>query len=152
MIRSGAIAHCLAVLLLLALPALTGCVLGIKEWPQPIKAEDVFTFEVMAAKRTDTCLLLTLSVGGAVERLYRASIQYEAVGDGEDQGCEGCPFVPRKAAHFTRDQSAFDLHGATLKLSLCGLDPQTRYRFRVAGKNDLSALPMVYTEVFVTTE
>ncbi|MUM78256.1 hypothetical protein GKC30_11470 [Pseudodesulfovibrio sp. F-1] len=152
MIRTGAIAYRLAALFFLALPVLTGCVLGIKEWPQPVKAEDVFTLEVMAAKRTDTCLLLTLSVGGSVERLYRASIQYEAVGDSDGQGCEGCPFVPRKAEHFTRDQNAFELHGATLKLSLCGLNPQTRYRFRVAGKNDLSVLPMVYTEVFVTTE
>ncbi|WP_285904902.1 hypothetical protein [Pseudodesulfovibrio pelocollis] len=152
MIRRGAIARCLVALLVLALPALTGCVLGIKEWPQPVKAEDAFSLEVVAAKRTDTCLLLTLSVGGSAERLYRASIQYEAVGDSDGQGCEGCPFVPRKAEHFTREQSAFDLHGSTLKLSLCGLDPQTRYRFRVAGKNDLPALPIVYTEVFVTTQ
>ncbi|MFH1915217.1 MAG: hypothetical protein ABIK45_13200 [Pseudomonadota bacterium] len=152
MIRRGTIVRCLVVLLVLALPALTGCVLGVKDWPQPVKAEDAFTLEVMAAMKTDTCLLLTLSVGGAVERLYRASIQYEAVGDGDGQGCEGCPFVPRNAEHFTREQGAFDLHGSTLKLSLCGLDPQTRYRFRVAGKNDLPALPIVSTEVFVTTQ
>lgn len=141
-----------AALLLLCAAVFTGCALGKKEWPHPVESEDTFSLEVMAAKRTDTCLLLTLAVGGAAGRLYRASIQYEPVGDGDGAGCDGCPFVPRQAEHYTRDQSAFDLQGSTLKLSLCGLDPQTSYRFRVAGKNDLPAIPIVYTDVFVTTQ
>jgi hypothetical protein len=142
----------LAALLLLVQAVLSGCALGKKEWPQPQQSEDTFTLEIMAAERTDTCLLLTIAVGGAAHRLYRASIQYEIVGGGDGEGCAGCPFVPRDAVHFTRNQGAFDLVGNTLKLSLCTLEPDKEYRFRVAGKNDLPALPLTYTDVFVTTQ
>jgi hypothetical protein len=138
--------------LLLACQLLVGCTLGKKEWPQVQESEDTFTLSVMAAKRTDTCLLLTIGVSGAVSRLYRASIEHETVGDGEGQGCVGCPFVPREAAHFTRNQAAFDLQGNVLKLSLCNLEPGTLYRFRVAGKSELPSMPLTYTEIYVTTQ
>jgi len=144
--------YCAAIVALVLAFALVGCALGKKEWPQAQASEDMFTLQVLAAKRTDTCLLLTLQVDGAVNRLYRASIQYEAVGGGDGQGCDGCPFVPRDAEHFTRDQAAFDLKGNILKLSLCTLEPGTQYRFRVAGKSELAATPLTYTDVFVTTQ
>lgn len=127
-----------------------GCALGKKEWPSPKESEDRFGLEMLAAERTDNCLLLKIAVTGAADRLYRASIQYETVG-GAGGGCDGCPFVPRDAVHFTRDQQDFVLNGNTLTLSLCSLEPGTEYRFRVAGKSELSASPLVYTNVYVTT-
>ena len=137
--------------LLIALLA-SGCALGKKEWPNPQQSEDAFTLEVLAAERTDDCLVLKLAVTGAVERLYRASIEYEVVGDGDGEGCQGCPFVPRGAKHIARNSSEFDLKGNTLSISLCGLDPQKTYRFRVAGKSELPTNPLVYTGVYVTTD
>jgi len=137
--------------LLIALLA-SGCALGKKEWPNPQESEDTFTLAILAAERTDECLLLKLAVSGAVERLYRASIEYEVVGDGDGEGCQGCPFVPREAKHVARNSSEFDLKGHTLTLNLCGLNPQKIYRFRVAGKSELSASSLVYTNIYVTTD
>lgn len=130
----------------------SGCALGKKEWPNPQQSEDAFALEVLAAERTEDCLLLKLAVTGAVERLYRASIEYEVVGDGEGEGCQGCPFVPRAAKHIVRTSSEFDLKGNTLTINLCGLDPQKIYRFRIVGKSELPANPLVYTETYVTTD
>lgn len=137
--------------LMIALLA-SGCALGKKEWPNPQQSEDAFTLEVLAAERTEDCLLLKLAVSGAVERLYRASIEYEVVGDEEGEGCQGCPFVPRGAKHIARSSSEFDLKGHTLTINLCGLNPQKIYRFRVAGKSELPESPLVYTDIYVTTE
>ncbi len=129
-----------------------GCALGKKEWPNPQASEDAFALELVVAERQEDCLLLEIVVTGAVERLYRASIEYEVVGDGDGDGCEGCPFVPRFAKHIARDHSEFNLKANHLKLSLCGLDPQKTYRFRVTGKSELPTNPLVRTDVFITTD
>lgn len=128
---------------------LAGCTMGKKNWPEVIASEDAFTLEILTAERKDNCLLLQLGVSGAVNRLYRASIQYEQVG-GDDGGCIDCPFVPREALHVTRNQKEFILNGNTLELSLCSLSPGTEYRFRVAGKSELPTTPLVFTDVYVT--
>jgi len=135
--------------LLLAVLLVCGCALGKKEWPVAQESEDQFGLEVATAERRDGCILLDVMVSGAVERLYRASIEYETVGD-ELGGCPGCPFVPRHAKHITRDSGEFKLDGRRLSISLCGLDPTKTYRFRVAGKSELPAAPLVYTDVYIT--
>jgi len=137
-------------LLLLAQFAFFGCALGKKEWPAAQDSEDTFALELMAADVQKDCLLIEVGVTGAVNRLYRATIQYENVG-GEGGGCIGCPFVPRDAKHFTRNQKEFVLSDNKLSLSLCGLDPAMEYRFRVVGKSALATNPLVYTDVYVTT-
>ena len=138
-------------LLLCAQFTLFGCALGKKEWPSSQDSEDTFGLELVVGDRQDNCLLLEVAISGAAERLYRASIQYEIVGGDNGGGCEGCPFVPRDAVHFTRDQKDFALNGNNLTLSLCTLEPGTEYRFRVAGKSELPTSPLVYTDVYVTT-
>ncbi|WP_419787911.1 hypothetical protein [Pseudodesulfovibrio sp.] len=140
----------LPVLAVLAALFLFGCALGKKEWPEPQKREDTFSLKLAGAEKKDGCLFLDIMVTGAKERLYRASIQYEAVGDGDGEGCVGCPFVPRAVKHITRDSSEFKLEGHRLSISLCGLDPYKTYRFRVAGQNELPAVPLVYTDVYIT--
>jgi len=125
--------------------------MGKKEWPEPQESQDSFSLELLVGDKQDNCLLLEIAITGAVERLYRASIQYEFVGDVEGAGCDGCPFVPRDAVHFTRNQKGFALNGNNLTLSLCGLDSGKNYRFRVAGKSELPTSPLVYTDVYVTT-
>lgn len=128
---------------------LFGCALGKKEWPSAQKSEDAFKLELIIGDRQENCLLLELEVLGAVDRLHRASIQYEKVG--ENDGCIGCPFVPREAVHFTRNSNDFRLNNNMLSLSLCSLDPNSEYRFRVVGKSELPNSPLVYTDVYVTT-
>lgn len=128
----------------------TGCALGKKEWPSAVKSEDRFNLVILSAARTDECLSVTVAVSGAAHRLYRASILYEQVG-GPGGGCEECPFVPRKSKHVVRGQSEFSLQNNTLELGLCNLSPEHNYRFRIAGKSELSTSPIVYTEVYVTT-
>ncbi|NDV19137.1 hypothetical protein GO013_06860 [Pseudodesulfovibrio sp. JC047] len=130
------------------LTIVSGCALGRKEWPASVNSEDAFGLKLMDGVRQDECLLLQIAVTGATHRLWRASVQYEAVGTAPGQGCEGCPFVPRNAVHFTRDQDGFNLKGQTLQLSICGLEPGIEYRFRVAGKSELSVMPIEYTDVF----
>lgn len=135
--------------LLFSAQVLVGCALGRKEWPTPQESEDRFSMRLMEGIRQDGCLLLDVDVGGASHRLWRASVQYEAVGDGEGQGCAGCPFVPREAVHFTRDNEQFDMQGEILKLSICGLEPGVEYRFRVVGKSELAAMPLEQTDVYI---
>jgi len=137
-----------ATLLIFVFVVLSGCALGRKEWPTSVKSEDTFSLKLMDGVRQDGCLMLQIAVTGSPNRLWRASVQYEAVGTEEGQGCEGCPFVPRNAVHFTRDQKGFDLTGNTLRLSICGLEPGIDYRFRVAGKSELSTMAIEYTDVF----
>ena len=137
-------------ILILTQFALFGCALGKKEWPAARESEDTFKLELLAADVQNDCLLIEVAVIGAADKLYRASIQHESVGD-EGGGCIGCPFVPRDAKHFTRNQKEFVLSGNKLSLSLCGLESDKEYRFRVAGKSELPTSPIVYTDVYVTT-
>jgi len=138
-------------MLVVVLVALAGCALGKKEWPAAQKSEDAFNLELTLADRQARCLMVNVAVSGAIERLYSASIQYEVVGDGEGEGCIGCPFIPRDAVHFTRHEKGFYLQGNKLKLSFCGFDPEKEYRFRIAGKSELSTAPLVYTDIFIAT-
>jgi len=136
-------------ILLFSLQTLVGCALGRKEWPTPRESDDRFSMKLMEGVRQDNCLLLEVGVTGAGHRLWRASVQYEAVGTDKGQGCDGCPFVPREAVHFTRDNERFDMQGEILKLGICGLDPGVEYRFRVVGKSELAAMPLEQTDVYV---
>lgn len=136
-------------LILFGLTVLAGCALGRKQWPEATRGEDRFTLSLIEGVRQDDCLVLTIMVKGAVNRMWRASVLYESVGDDEGQGCEGCPFVPREARHFTRDQSEFNLNGNILKLSICGLEPGVEYRFRVSGKSEIPTMALEYTDVYM---
>lgn len=135
--------------LLLCLALLAGCALGHKQWPEASRSENSFTLKLMDGERVEDCLVLQVAVNGSVDRLWRASVLYEAVGDGEGQGCAGCPFVPRKAQHFTRGQEGFDLAGNILKLSICGLEPGVEYRFKVSGKSEIPTMGLQYTDVYM---
>lgn len=139
------------VLFAFMLTAISGCALGRKEWPSAQSGEDAFSLKLIEGVRQDQCLLLEMQVEGAVNRLWRASVQYEAVGSEPGQGCDGCPFVARNAVHFMRGQSGFNLDGRNLKLSICGLEPGVEYRFRVSGKNELPTMPMTYSDVYVAS-
>ena len=136
-------------LILLILTTLFGCAMGKKEWPKAQESEDSFRLELIKGERRDNCLFLEIAVHGTVHRLWRASIQYEAVGSDNGEGCSGCPFVPRDAVHFTRDQKGFVLDGHNMKLSICDLEQGKEYRFRVAGKSELPTRPLEYTDVYV---
>ncbi|MBG0789962.1 MAG: hypothetical protein H0S80_05615 [Desulfovibrionaceae bacterium] len=125
-----------------------GCAMGKKEWPSVQQSEDRFTLKLVEGVRRDNCLLLDVAVNGAANRLWRVSIQYEAVGTEEGQGCSGCPFVPREAKEFTRERRDFNLQDSILKLSLCGLEPGVEYRFRVVGTSELPAMPLESTDVY----
>ncbi len=125
--------------------------MGKKEWPSAQESEDSFSLELIQGVRQDKCLLLDISIKGAANRLWRASIQYELVGGDDGEGCTGCPFVPRDAVHFTRNQKGFALEGNNLKLSICNLEQGKEYRFRVAGKSELQTSALVYTDVFVAS-
>lgn len=140
--------YCISLLLLLLF--VSGCALGKKGWPEAEESQDAFSIKVISAERKDKCLMLVLNVTGAAEKLYRASIQYEQVGT-VDGGCIECPFVPRSAYHITRELSDFVLENNTLTLSMCGLESGMEYRFRVAGKNELPAMPLVFTKVYVAS-
>ncbi|EGB13684.1 putative lipoprotein [Pseudodesulfovibrio mercurii] len=137
-------------LLLLCLVLLAGCAMGRKQWPEATRSQDRFTLKLIDGERVDRCLLLRVAVSGSVDRLWRASVLFEAVGDGEDQGCVGCPFVPREAQHFTRGQDGFDLEGNVLRLNICGLEPGVEYRFRVSGKSEIPTMAVQYTDVYMS--
>ncbi|AMK11788.1 MAG: hypothetical protein AB7E51_08725 [Pseudodesulfovibrio sp.] len=139
----------LFLLLAFGLAVFAGCALGRKKWPSAVSSEDAFTLSVTQATRQDDCLAVQVMVKGAVNRLWRASILYEPVGSADDQGCEGCPFVPRAAEHFTRGQDGFRLEGNYLNLGMCGMEPGVEYRFRVSGKSELPSMPLEYTDVYV---
>lgn len=136
--------------LLFLAQVLLGCALGRKEWPTPQESEDRFSLKLMEGVRQDNCLLLKIAVNGAAHRLWRASIQFESVGTADGQGCDGCPFVPRDAVSFTRDNDGFVMQGNVLELSLCGLEPGIEYRFRVVGKSELPTMPLENTDVYTS--
>lgn len=139
----------LFLLLSFAPAALFGCALGREKWPSAVRSEDDFALSVAKAARQDGCLSVQVMVQGATNRLWRASLLYEPIGSGDGQGCEGCPFVPREASHFTRGQEGFNLDGNVLNLGMCGLEPGVEYRFRVSGKSELPSMPLRYTDVYV---
>lgn len=139
------------ILLLLIFFVISGCALGKKEWPSAVKSEDAFSLELMDGVRQDSCLMLTIAVKGATHRLWRATVQLEAVGGDDGEGCLGCPFVPRSIRVFSRDDKGFALQGSTLRLSICDLEPSKEYRFRVVGKSELSTSPLVFTDTYVAS-
>lgn len=139
-----------AALLAMALLLISGCAIGKKEWPSAVPKEDRFSLHVEQGMFEGDCLLLSIRVSGAVNRLWAVNVQYESVGLDEGDGCEGCPFMPRTAEYFARGQKGFDLNGNVLSVSVCGLNPDKQYRFRIAGENELSGMDLEYTEVFET--
>lgn len=129
-----------------------GCALGHKEWPAPEEQEDTFSLSLLSGERRNgTCLFLELKVVGARERLTRVTLQLEPVGDGPGQGCALCPFMPRQAIRISRGEAEFSMNGDILTVSHCELEPETEYRFRVVGANEISSLGYVYTDIYVAT-
>lgn len=128
---------------------LFGCALGKKEWPEAVRKEDRFSLRLLEGSRTGTCLKLVLEVEGASHRLESVLVQYEPVGDGPDDGCIGCPFIPKDAVLLRPGEDGFRLSGSELILSLCSFEADREYRFRVAGVNALSSLPSATTKVYV---
>lgn len=131
---------------------MAGCAIGHKEWPSPDTGEDVFGLSLVKGQRQDgTCLYLELRVTGARERLSFVNLQLEPVGLEPGMGCPDCPFMPRQGVRISRGEAGFSMDGGILRLSHCGLDPETEYRFRVVGVNELSNLALVSTDIYVAT-
>lgn len=136
--------------IILLVSIVSGCALGQKEWPSAVRSEDTFAIRVTTADRQAQCLSLTIAISGAVSRLYRASIQYEPVGDEGGDGCVGCPFVPREAEHYLKEDGVLAINNNQFTLSFCGFEPDKEYRFRVAAESELPSAPLVYTDIFAT--
>lgn len=138
---------CIVVMALLMM--LSGCAIGQKKWPEAVKKEDRFSLKLVQGSRNGQCMSLILAVEGATNRIESVLVQYEPVGDGPDDGCIGCPFIPRYAELIRPGDDGFTLDGNELSLSFCGLDPDREYRFRVAGVNTLTSQPSATTKVYV---
>ncbi len=131
---------------------MAGCAIGHKEWPSPDVEQDEFGLKLVKGQRQNgDCLYLEFYVSGARDRLSFVLLQLEPVGDGPGQGCAECPFMPRQGARLSRGEAGFTLTNNILQLSYCGLDPDTEYRFRVVGVNELSNLALVQTDIYVAT-
>lgn len=138
-------------ILLMALLLLSGCTLGMKDWPRPVDKQDTFSLSLAKGERKDKCLVLSLKVRGAVDKLSHVTIQYEMVGDAPGSGCPGCPFMPREAIRISPGDANYNLNGDVLDLTMCELEAGREYRFRIIGVNALTSLPPVATDVFVAT-
>jgi|GEM_PF-1164756 hypothetical protein len=128
---------------------LGGCAIGVKKWPEAVKEEDRFELKLLEGSRNGQCMTLRLAVEGAANRLESVLVQYEIVGEKSDEGCIGCPFIPREAELLQPGDEGFELSGNDLTLSFCTFEPDREYRFRVAGVNALSSLPSASTAVYV---
>lgn len=142
----------LACLTLLVAFLVTGCAIGNKEWPSPNKGEDRFELTLLRGERRDrTCLYLEFHVSGARDRLSFVNLQLEPVGDGPGKGCPECPFMPRQGVRISRGEAGFVMTGSVLQLSYCDLEPDTDYRFRIVGMNEISNLEPVRTHIYEAT-
>jgi hypothetical protein len=136
----------LALTLVALLCAAAACVnIGKKEWPKPVKSEDRFSFDRVAAARRAECLTVDLLVGGKFANLASVTVLLQAVGEAD--GCAACPFVPTRHVPLAPGDPGFERSGPSLRVTVCGLDPAKAYRFTVIGQNVFRALGQVESEV-----
>jgi hypothetical protein len=138
--------HAVLLFCLFALSLLSAC--GKKEWPEPVLSEDRFTFKAIRAERKGGCLVVEVRVLGAVDNLSSLSVQLLEVGDGQDVGCPGCPFKPTRADTYVPGQTGLTRIGSALRVSVCDLNPDGIYLWRVMAQNQFPELGPVFSELF----
>lgn len=121
---------------------------GKKEWPEPVRSEDSFTFKTVRAERKAGCLVVEVRVLGAVDNLAALTLQLMEVGEGEGKGCPGCPFQPTRAEEFTPGHPNLTRIGSAFRITACDLNPEGVYVWRVAGRNQFTNLGEVNSELF----
>ncbi|MGE4552314.1 MAG: hypothetical protein AB7D57_04345 [Desulfovibrionaceae bacterium] len=119
----------------LALLLAASCTLGVKKWPAPVKSQDRFQVAETSLVRQGACMNIQATLTGAVDNLGEVDVQLEAIGDGPDQGCADCPFLPRQVAVYERGDPRLTRTGAVVHIQLCGLDPALAYRVRLSAAN-----------------
>lgn len=138
-----------SVCLALAAMLLCSCAIGVKEWPKAQEQEDEFAWQGLIATRQDSCLILDGMLSGNHANLSAIRLQLEAMGDGveEGYGCFDCPFTVRRTETVRRGDPKLSMQGAQFTMTVCGLEPERAYRFRVVADNVFTNLEPQATDV-----
>lgn len=129
-----------AVLALCALAA--GC--GKKAWPTPQDTEHTFSFAGLNSQNRGGCLVIEGRIEGAWKNVEAVYLEYGA------NECDGCPFVPERSVEYARGDANFFLEQGVLRVTRCGLEPDSAYRWRLTGVNVLGAIKDVSTDIMST--
>ncbi len=139
----------LSVLLLLAAAMFFGC--GKKTWPEPKAVEERFSWEVVEGRIENDCLILRAEMGGNWGNL--ASVALEVVETDVQSECLGCPFQPSSQIELTPGSMEFPRVQQVLVLRYCPdspLPPESRYRWRLVGKNRNQGLSDTISSIGLT--
>lgn len=117
----------------------SACTLGYKAWPEPVEKEDTFSWRLVTAERKDGCLIIEGRLQGAYQRLDFVTVQLEPLVPGA--GCVECPFTPRKILDMRRGDQGYSEIGPYVRLTVCGLERDLTYKFRIVGHNSLRSIP-----------
>ncbi|MDD4730541.1 MAG: hypothetical protein PHX58_01265 [Desulfovibrio sp.] len=128
-----ALVPCLGIICLL----ISACTLGYKAWPAPEEKEDAFAWRLVTAQRKDGCLIIEGRLQGNYENLDFVTVQLEAM---PTDGCVECPFAPQRLVDMHRGDAGYDEIGPYVRLTLCDLEPDLMYKFRIVGHNALRSL------------
>ena len=139
----------LLVLLLLAATILFGC--GKKTWPEPKAVEERFSWESVDGRIENDCLVLRAEMGGNWGNL--ASVALEVVETDIQSECLGCPFQPSSQIELVPGSMEFPRVQQVLILRYCPdspLPPESRYRWRLVGKNSNQGLSDTVSPIGLT--
>lgn len=131
-------------LLALLLPQY-GC--GHKAWPEPQKPEDRFYWLKTEATRENDCMVVKAQLSGAFENLEHVRLYVQRLGQGEGEGCPGCPFRPDEVLVFRAQDDELAVNGPFVTVGICGMEPGTAYKWQLEGRNTYNAMQPVRTEV-----
>lgn len=132
-------------LLLVVAASVSGC--GFKAWPEPQKPEDKFYWMQAEAERSMDCMVVKAQLSGAYQNLDHVRLYLQRLGDGEGEGCPGCPFRADQVLVFRGEDQELTLHGPFVTVGICGLEIGRAYKWRLEGRNVYNSMAPVRTEV-----
>ncbi len=129
---------------------------GKKEWPKPIKKEDMFSFSKIYAKYKGNCLEIKGEILGNVRNLKQIVLEMETSKD----VCKKCPFSPDVKITYIPTQNPKKQKGSLINqrffkflspnsfvLTHCRDTGHNVSRLRLVGVNRFSELRYVYSKI-----
>ena len=127
--------------------ALSACTLGVKKWPKAQVEEETFAWRGAIASRDKSCLVFDGVLSGNHDRLKSITVELEPLGDGPGYGCENCPFNVRQSETVDTNDVRLTKTGGQIALTLCGLEADRSYRYRLVAHNSNDNLADQATDV-----
>ncbi len=116
----------------------TAC--GSEDLPKPDMNNELFVWYNLQAIPNGQCFTVTGNVNGNLDNIKNISLEVQELTD----ACVDCPFIAERVEVYEVNK-ILDKHSGIFSLNYCPLTSAEAYRYRLAGENMITGLPIIYS-------